>query len=136
MRDDKATPGIAELRREALSKGRFAESRSLGGFGMDADYALEQTGNFVKIRCKKTGDPRRAIIISCRPSSANLRTSHLRRSLKEVWEQDLDYGGQPSGYEFGEEQGKLLFEFVTSSEFSDLVVSGAIEVTGIEELQQ
>jgi hypothetical protein len=132
MRTGKHGSTLAEVRREALRVGQYARSGNLSGFGMTADHALEATGLFSKVRYKKTGDPRRAIVISCYPHRPRLSASEVRRSLEEVWEQDLDYGGQPSSYEIRSEPGKILLEFVTSSEDHELVVSGAIEVIGIE----
>ena len=131
MRTVKQGANLADVRRKALRVGQYARSGNLSGFGMTADYALEATGLFRNVRYKKTGDRRRAIVITCSANRSGLSASEVRRSL-EVWHQDLDYGGRPSGYEFRSEPGKILLEFVTSSEDNELVVGGAIEVTGIE----
>lgn len=118
--------------RAALGNSR-SSSRNLSAFALDIQHYLETTGLFSRIQLKKTGEPERALRITCQLSDPTITPGVVIEKLTQVWsEAPLGYGGEYDAYEFQHSTEDIHMRFVTVADHAALV-TGEVFVTGFAE---
>src|SRR5690242_20029637 len=108
MRSEFETKFNAALRNSRPS------SKNLSVFALDIEHYLEQTGLFSGIRLKKTGEPERALFVTCQISDSSIAPGLVTEKLAQLWkEAPLGYGGEYDAYEFQHNAEQLQMRFVT-----------------------
>src|SRR5262245_45047801 len=101
--------------RAALGNSR-SSSRNLSTFALDIQHYLEKTGLFSRIQLKKTGEPERALRITCQLSDPTTTPGVVIEKLAQVWNEaplGYGYGGEYDAYEFQHSTEGIHMRFVT-----------------------
>ncbi len=121
-----------EAKLRAALGNSLPSSSNLSAFALDVEYYLEQTGMFSQIRLKKTGEPERALLVTCTISDPAASQSSMVEILKQIWVQaPLGYGGEYDVYDIQQSPDTVQMDFVTVASYG-VSVTGSIIVTGFK----
>ncbi len=110
-----------------------SSSRNLSAFALDIEHFMEKTGLFSRIQLKKTGEPKRALLMTCQLSDPTTLPDLVIEKLAQVWnETPLGCGGEYDAYEFQHSAEDIPMRFVIVA-VHEALVTGEVFVAGFAE---